>query len=914
VNGVGQKELKTMSWLSRLKSLLQVQRLEHDLDDELLSHIEMRTEDNLAVGMSPEEARYDAQRRFGNLTLLKEETRAVDIVGWMEATGQNLRYAGRMLRRNPGFTLAAILTLALGIGANVAIFTLVEAVLLRPLPFPHPDQLVRVYDDIRSSNTHDVGMSVPELWDLRDRSEVFQDISVIFPADANITGGERPERVEFLGTNANYFTMLGVHAQLGRTYAPGDALPGFSEAVVISDAYWHRGFGGDPNVIGKKIRVDGDLYTITGVLPPDFHHPGRTLTADVDLWATTGFAAPPFPAPPVRAVRLLPGVMGRLKPGFSLAQAQAQLDNFVAQLTRQFPDEYPLAAGWSIRLVPAQQDLVGNVRTELLVLFAAVASVLLIACVNLANLLLARSASRQREMAIRLAVGAGRSRLITQLLTESILLATISGVAALITVVWLKSSLLHLAPANLPRLSEVGFSLGVLLFAFLMSILTGVVFGLAPALQAARTSHRSALSEGTRGAGTSNHQLKFSRILVASEIAVSLVLLIGAGLLVRSFEHVLEVQPGFEPHHLVTAKIWLAVPNDPKGDPYFTPEKRAAFHQEILRRISALPGVEQAAIGNGTSLPIDFNHFQSPFIIENRPLDVERTPVAEIATVSAAYFSVLKTPLLHGRVFTDSDDTKGQQVALIDETLAHRYWPSSDSDAIGQRLQLAVARRGQTSAAQNPWVRIVGVVGNIKSDGLDAATPPHIYFPVFQTPPYSAVVFLRATGEPGVLSEALRTEIQHVDPGIPVFSVRTMETVVSTFLAERRFALELLGIFAGVALLLASIGIYGIMAYTFSRRINEIGIRIAMGAQRTDIFRMAFEEGAVTIALGVGAGLLGALALTRFLESMLFSVKATDPLTFGTIAALLAAVTLLACLLPAHRATHVDPLIALRHE
>ena len=903
-----------MSWLSRLKGLLQIRRLERDLDDELLSHIEMRTQDNLAAGMSLEQARSDAQRRFGNSTLLKEQTRAVDIVGWIETTGQNLRYGGRTLRRSPGFTIVAVLTLALGIGANVTIFTVVEAVLLRPLPFPHPEQLVRVYDDMRSSNTHDVGMSVPELWDLRDRSGVFQDISVIFPADANITGGERPERVEFLGTNANYFTMLGVHAQLGRTYTPADALPGFSEPVVISDAYWRRSFGADPNVIGKKIRVDGDLYTITGVLAPEFHHPGRTLTADVDLWATTGFAAPPFPAPPVRAVRLLPGVMGRLKTGLSLAQAQAQLDNLVAQLTRQFPDEYPAAAGWSIRLVPVQQALVGNVRTELLVLFAAVAFVLLIACVNLANLLLARSAGRQREIAIRLAVGAGRSRLIVQLLTESILLATISGAAALITVVWLKRFLLHLAPANLPRLSEVSIRPGVLLFAFLISIVTGLVFGLAPALQAAHTSHTGALRESTRGAGSSRHQLKFSRVLVAVEIALSLVLLIGAGLLVRSFQQVLQVQPGFAPHHLVTAKIWLAVPNDPKEDPYFTPEKRAAFHREILRRISALPGVEQAAIGNGTSLPMDFNHFQSPFLIENRPLDVGRTPVAEIASVSAAYFSVLKTPLRKGRFFTDSDDTKGQRVAVIDETLAHRYWPSSDSDVIGQRFQLGVARRSQTSAAQNPWVTIVGVVGDIKSDGFDAATAPHIYFSVFQTPPYSAVVFLRTTGEPGVLGEAVHTEIQQVDPGIPVFSVRSMDAVVSAFLAERRFALELLGIFAGVALLLASIGVYGVMAYTFSRRTHELGVRMAMGAQRAHILRMAFGEGAVTVVLGVGAGLLGALALTRFLESMLFSVHATDPLTFGAIAALLAAVTLLACLLPARRATHVDPLAALRHE
>lgn len=903
-----------MSLLSRLKGLLQIRRLERDLDDELRSHIEMRTQDNIAAGMSPQEARYDAQRRFGNSTLLKEDTRAMDIVGWMETTGQNLRYAGRMLWRSPGFTAVAILTLALGIGANVAIFTVVHAVLLRPLPYPHPEQLVRVYDDIRSSHTHDVGMSVPELWDLRDRSGIFQDISVIFPADANITGAERPQRVEFLGTNANYFTMLGAHAELGRTYTPADALPGFSEPVVISDAYWRRGFGADPKVIGQRIRIDGDLYTIAGVMPPDFRHPGRTLAADVDLWATAGFAAPPFPAPPIRAVRLLPGVMGRLKPGLTVTQAQAQLDNFVAQLTRQFPEEYPSAAGWSIRLVPVQQDLVGNVRTELFVLFGAVGFVLLIACVNLANLLLARSASRQREIAIRLAVGAGRPRLITQLLTESILLATISGAAALVTVVWLKNSLLRLAPANLPRLSEVNFSPGVLLFAFMLSILTGIIFGLVPALQAARTSQITELREGTRGAGSGKHQLKFSRFLVASEIALSLVLLIGAGLLVQSFRHLLDVQPGFEPHHLVTAKIWLALPNNPKDDPYFTPEKRAAFHQEVLRRISALPGVEQAALGNGTSLPMDFNHFQSPFLIENHPLDIERTPVAEIASVSPSYFATLKTPLLSGRFFSDSDSTKGQQVVLIDETLARRYWPNANSHALGQRVQLGVVRRGQTSAAQNPWLTIVGVVGNLKSDGFDAASAPHLYRPLYQAPPYDGVVYLRTSMDPGTLGDSVRAAIQQVDPTIPVFNVRPMDVIVSTFLAERRFALELLGLFAGVALLLAFIGIYGVMAYTFIRRTNEIGIRMAMGAKRTDILGMALREGAVTIALGVVAGLLGSLLLTRFLQSMLFLVKATDPFTFVTIAALLACVTLLACLVPAHRATRVDPLVALRHE
>jgi putative ABC transport system permease protein len=898
--------------LSRLAGLLKVHRLERDVEDELRAHIEMRTQDNRASGVSPEEARYDAQRRFGNSSLVKENTRAMDIVGWIESTGQNLRYAARMLRRTPGFTLVAILTLALGIGANVAIFTVVHAVLLEPLPFPHPEELVRVYDDLRTSNTHDVGMSVPELWDLRDKSGVFQDISVIFPLDVNITGGDHPERVEFLATNANYFTMLGVRAELGRTYVPADALPGFSEPVVISDAYWRRAFGADPKVLGTRIRGDGDLYTVAGVMPPGFRHPGRTLDADVDIWGTGGLAAPPFPTPVVRAARYLPGAMGRLKPGLTESQAQAQLDNFVAQLTRQFPDEYPAAAGWSIRLVPTQEDVVGNVRTELFVLFAAVGFVLLIVCVNLANLLLARSASRQREMAIRLAIGADRGRLIVQLLTESLLLVAISGAAALLTVFTFKNSLLRLAPADLPRLNDVSLSPGVLLFAFFISILTGLLFGLAPALQTARADQTTALREGSRGAGSSKHQLRFSRFLVASEIALSLVLLIGAGLLFRSFWQVLEVRPGFDPRHVTTAKIWLAFPNDPQNDPYFTIEKRAAFHQEILRRISALPGVEQAAIGSPPSAPMDRKPTPSPFRIEGRASNLEHIPVAEIASVTPAYFSVLKTALIAGRFFTDDDNAKGQQVVLIDETLAHRYWPNSDSDALGQRLQIAADRRGEKAAS--PLFTIVGVVGNIKSDGFDAASPPHIYRAVYQSPPYGAVVYLRTTADPGLLGEAVRGEVQHVDPTIPVFDVRTMDFIVSAFLAERRFALELLGIFAAVALLLASIGIYGVMSYTFSRRTNEIGIRIAMGAQRSDILRLAVGEGTVTVALGVVAGLAGAAVMTRFLQSMLFDVKATDPFTFAAIAGLLTAVTLLACLVPARRATRVDPLIALRHE
>jgi predicted permease len=895
-----------MSLFARLRGLWKIKRLERELDEELQSHIEMRTHDNLAAGMAREGARYDAQKRFGNTTLMKEDTRAMDIIGWLETLGQNLRYAIRMLRRSPGFAAVAILTLALGIGGNVAIFTVVRAVLLSPLPYVHPEQLVRIYDDLRGSNTHDVGMSVPEMWDLRDKSGVFQDISALVSADANLTGGDQPERIELLGTSPDYFTMLGVQPQLGRVYTQQDAQPGFTLGVVISDGFWRRTFAADPQVIGRNIRVDSDLYTVIGVMPPGFRHPGRILTNEVDVWAAAGYVAPPFPVPVLRSVRLFPGAMGRLQPGLTVSQAQARLDAFASQLSREYPTEYPAAAAWGLRLVSVQEDLVGNVRTELFVLLGAVALVLLIACVNLANLLLARSASRQREIAVRLAVGAGRARLIAQLMTESILLAAISGAVALLSVCWLKTWLLALAPADLPRLQEVTLSPAVLFFAFAVSILTGVIFGIAPALQAARSSHVANLREGSRGSGSSKHQLKISRFLVVSEIALSLVLLIGTGLLLRSFWHLAEVRPGFDPHHVLTTKLWLPFPNDPAEDAYRVDEKRAEFLREVLRRVSALPGVEEGSIGSSNSLPMNSARSQFPFTIENRAAESESTPVAEFASVSPSYFHVLKAPLIRGRVLTDADNTKGQQVALINEMLARRYWP--DGDPVGQHIQF----RGRLG--QFPKVTIVGVVGDIKSDGFDAASAPHIYVPIYQSPTYASVVFLRTGGDPASLGAAIRREVQSVDPTIPVFGVRTMDEVLSKYLAERRFALELLGIFAGVALLLASIGIYGVMAYTFSQRTNEIGIRIALGAQRSDILRMAVGEGVLVITFGIVSGIIGSAVFTRFLQSMLFEVKSSDPLTYVGISALLAGVTLLACLVPARRATRVDPLTALRQD
>jgi predicted permease len=823
----------------------------------------------------------------------------------MNSFFQDIRYALRMLVKSPAFTLVAVLTLALGIGANVATFSVVYAVLLRPLPFAHPEQLVRVFDDLRGPNTPDVGMSAPELWDLQDHSGVFQDISAVAPSNSAIGGGDRVVRAESLITSPDYFSLLGTKPQIGRVYTAQDSVPGFLEPVVISDGFWRSNFGSDPHIIGRKIRLDNDLYTIVGVMPPGFRHPGRTLNTDVDVWAATGFNGLPFPVPADRSLRLIPGAIARLKPGLTVAEAQARLDAYVSQLSRVYPAEYPAASAWTVRLVPVKEDLVGPQRTQLFILLGAVGLVLLIACVNIANLLLARASGRRREIAIRLAMGASRGRLASQLLTESTLLAFISGIVALVTVVFLKNAIVGLAPADIPRLNEVELSAGVLFFAFLISVLTGVLFGLAPALQATNPNQVENLREGSRGSGAGVRHTRISRILVVSEVALSIVLLAGAGLLLRSFWRVLEVRPGFNPSHLTTVQIWIPVSNNPATDPYAAEDKRAAFLTEVFRRVSALPGVEQSTISGNDTLPMNSGRNYSPFSIHGRPQDSERSPVADIAVVDTQYFRTMEVPLTAGRNFTASDTDKTGTVGVIDQTLARRYWPNENP--VGQQVKFGFG-------AGIKGVTIVGVVGDIKSDGFDAPSVPHIYVPLGQFAPVNAVVFLRSRGDAGNLGEAVRREVEKVDPNIPVHSISSMDQIIRRSLADRRFALELLGIFAGVALLLAAIGIYGVMAYSFSQRTHEIGIRIALGAQRIDIFRMAVGEGMRLVVIGLAVGLLGAVALTRFVRTMLFGVSPADPLTFGAISAALAAVALLACYIPARRATRVDPLVALRDE
>jgi putative ABC transport system permease protein len=818
----------------------------------------------------------------------------------------DLRYAARMLRTNLGFTIVAVLTLAFGIGANTAIFSVVNAVVLRPLPFPKPEQIVIIRDDLTGRQIEDVGLSVDELRDLQERSGVFEQVSAVWPVDANLTGSERPERIELLAVSPNYFTLLGAHAQLGRVFGPEEQqAKGFAEGVVISDGLWKRLYGSDRNILGRKVYADRDLYTIIGVMPPEFRHPGKTLRNEVDMWATAGFSANPF-GPPVRAARILPGAIGRLKDGTDINQAQAKLDGLVAQLQTEFPKEYPTQAGWSIRVLSAHQQLVGNVQTILYVVLAAVGLVLLIGCVNLANLMLARSSGRRREMAIRLALGASRRRIIVQLLTESLLLSFIGGALALVVIAVLLQGFVRFIPTDIPRLHEIQINLTVLGFVFLVSTITGLLFGLVPAMQSSRSDVVTNLKDGSLGSGFGLATHRFRSGLVVLEFALSLILMIAAGLLLRSFGRLLDVNPGFNPDNVLLARVWLPVPNNPDLDPYRDPLKRAGFIKELLQRVSAIPGVRNAAISSGNAVPLVGPHNSGGFTIEGDAVTNNAIPTGQIGIVSPDYFRTIETPLKRGRFFTDADDRQAPQVVIIDEALAARYF--SNRDPVGLRIK----RGGPTSEA--PWMTIVGLVGNIKSDGYDQPDQPHLYYPIFQNPAYAMAIYLKTDVAPMAVTQSVREQVRALDRDLPVFGERTMAQVSAESVSRRRFAMQLVGLFGILALLLAAVGIYGVIAYSVTQRTREIGIRVALGASRSEILRWVLKQGMVLTMAGVVIGLVGAFSLTRLLRSLLFGVGPTDIVTYVVLAILLTIVALIACYFPARRATKVDPLVALRYE
>jgi predicted permease len=884
---------------AKLKNLIRRGPADRELDREVSAHLTLLEDEFQRRGMSLDEARIEARRAYGGVEQAKQLHREERSILWLEQTFADLRYACRSLLKTPGFSAVAVLTLALGIGANIAIFTVVNAVLLRPLPFQHPERLVRVLDDLNGAGAKDVGMSVPELEDLRDRSGVFDDISVIWPVSTALSGGDHTERIEMLGTSFDYFQILGAQAALGRVYGPRDAAPGFTEAVVISDGLWKRQFGGDPRILGRRIRVDEDGYTIVGVMPPDFRHPGQTLAGDVELWAAAGFAANPFPSPPARAQRFLPGAIARLKPGLTLQQAQQHLDALAAQLAQNYPTEYPAASRWSLRLEPVEQNLTGSVRPTLVLLSAAVGFVLLMVSVNMASLLVARSSARMRELAIRQALGASRARIVRQLLTESVLVSLAGGLAAMLVLALTSGSLLALMPADLPRLTEVHFDARIVGLACLLSLITGILFGFTPALHASGTDPNRDLKEGSRNGSPSLRQNRFRGVLVATEIALSVVLLSGAGLLVHSFWNALRVNPGFDPKGLMVARIWIPNPNDPAMNRYRTAPPIAGLSREILRRVRTLPGIEEAAMGGDNSVPLVYNsRRQTAFSLPDQPDSARKERSAEFAAVSPEFFQVLRTPVLRGRCFTEADTDKTKRVLIVNESFAKQYLPGHD---VGQRLNFFGA----------DW-EIVGVVADVRDDGLDANVAPRIYRPLYQVRANEMAIFLRGASLSSGLKQAVTRVVQDVDPDLPVYGVRSMQEMMATSLARRRFSLSLMTAFGALALFLASIGIYGVMAYAVSQRAQEFSIRMALGAQPRDILLISLRPGVMLTLIGVAAGLMAAQGAAHLMASLLFGVSPGDPITFIGAPVALALVALLACWIPARRAVRIPPVVALR--
>lgn len=822
----------------------------------------------------------------------------------MLSVWQDIRLAARVLWRRPGFSAVAILTLALGVGANSAIFTIVDAVLLRPLPFPHPEQLVHVAANLTKLNVFGTGISVPELMDYRSRSGLFAEISAVWPISVNLTDVSQPERVEGLITDDNYFAMLGVGAQLGRVYDASDYTTGIGSVAVISDAVWHRLFGGSPDVIGKSIRLDTDLYTIIGVAPRGFIHPGKTVSTDIDVWAPCGWVGPPFAPQSPRRAAFLPEAIARLKSGINLAQSQQRMAVFAASLRQQFPNDYLPREGWEPVIEPLGSNVVRGWRQPLFVLLGTVALVLLIACANIASLTLAHANARRREMAVRRSLGAGIGHLVRQWIIENLLLAMIGGVVGL-AIAWFGVPLLvTFAPTNLPHLNGIHVNAAVLFFTLLTCVIAGLLFGLAPAWDAAKTDVLVDLNDASRSSTATGRARQLRKLLVVTEVALAFVLLVCSGLLVESFRNVLRVSPGFDAHNLLTFNLWLPIPNNPQTGPYSTPEKQRDFYRRLLAGISSLPGVEAAS--GTTLLPLSGSRGFFRFAMEGGDVSSGEVRVAEGATVTADYFHAMHIPIVSGNIFGDNDDPKSPEQIVVSQAFVTKFLPGQNP--IGKRIRFG-------PLSPNPsWATIAGVAGDVRFDGLDLNPRPQVYRSQMRLPGLNWTVVIRSDTTPESLARPVAGVVHSVDPNEPIFELRSMDEVIGRALAQRRFAMWLIGLFAAAALLLSALGVYGVLSYTVGQRTREIGIRLAIGASRGRVLGMVLWDGLGAVAAGLVIGAFTAIAAFRFIESLLFEVRSADPMPFLMAMAVLLAAAGAACWIPARRATRVDPIIALRYE
>jgi predicted permease len=901
-------------FLIRLSNFATRRSADQRLQEELAEHLAFQTEENLRAGMSATEARRQAAIKLGAAQAIRERHHDEQSLPFIENLFFDLRYAVRMLLRSPGFSFIAIATMALGIGATTAIYSVIDATLLHPLPYPKPAELVRIVDDLPGVGAHRVGISVPEWRDL-ESSGIFQSASITGTgANVNLTGSAQPLRLSFKQVTPNYFAVLGVDAQLGRTFDPHDATPGYNLEVVISDGLWRREFGADPHILGKALRLDNDVYRVVGVMPRGFRDQGSTSEEqNVELWLGAGFAGVPFP-PPLRSSRLRSrAVIARLKPGLSIAAAQGRLDALVASLTKQYPAEYPAQTAWTVRLISLSETVVGSVRQSLILLFGAVALVLLISCVNVANLLLARASVRSREIAVRHALGAQKKRLIRQLLTESLLLFLLGGIAGSGLLFCTQHFLLRLVPESLPHLNDISINWGVLGFAVVVSVAAGTIFGLAPAWITSGVDLIGTLRQEGRGSSGSVGRSRARQILVISELALSLVLMVAAALLLRSFWDLYKVQPGFNPDRVMAIQTWLPGPNDPTTDPYQTARQESVLLREILRRSRTLPGVEEAAIGDEASLPLGHSDpGRLPLIREGIETMDNQAPVIDSPIVSPEYFHLLGISLERGRLFSDQDVEDTPQVAVINQAAARTWWPNQDP--LGKRVRLHFDTRGLFSSAMPPWTTIVGVIADARTESLADVAIPQIYRSVYQRPAKDLAVFLRGQLDPGAISAQMREQVQSIDATLPVFHAETMDEVLSISLSVMRFSMEMVAFFAATALLLAGLGIYGTISYVVNEQRREIAIRLALGAQRGNILNMVLRRGLGLAAAGAGLGVAAALIVAHLMAGLLFGVSPNDLTTFAGVTLVLTTVALAASYIPALRAIRLDPITTLHSE
>jgi predicted permease len=818
----------------------------------------------------------------------------------LEAIRRDLRFAARGLWRSPGFTAITVATLALGIGANTAIFSVVNAVLLRPLAYRDPAQLVALRGVVEVRGLNDVRNSAPEYQDFRSEIPALADVAAAWPININLTDLGDPERIQASVVSSNYFQVLGTAPALGRDFTPEDDQGRIGYVAIISwDLFQHR-FGGDRSVIGKTVRLDDDPMTVIGVMPRGFRHPLESGDSPMEVWAPVelGNADPQFIGD--RRARVFE-VIGRLKPGATVAEAQAQLDALSTRLESRYPEVYPAALGWRAAALPLSERVVGDVRPALLVLLGAVAFVLLIGCANVANLMLARATGRGREIAIRTALGGDRPRLIRQLLTESLLLAALGGALGLLLAVWGTSALGRLAALYLPRAREIAIDGPVLAFTAVLILVTGIAFGLFPALQASRPDLQDVLKDSAKGSAGGG-RTRMRAVLVVAEVAVALVLLAGAGLLLRSFQRLVAVDPGFDPERLLTMQVWLPVPNDNAKGRYFTQQQRVGFYDRAVAAVRQVPGVTGAALVS--RLPYSGRN-DARFKIEGRPVaDAQLLPSAEVRLVSPDYFRTMAIPVLQGEAMPDGVDSLSSTYAMVNRTLAEREWKGQSP--IGQRIQLV--------GFGGPGATIVGVVNDVRQGAPDQPPLPEFYLSYRLVAGQEMSLVVRTAGDPDALADRVVQSIRSVDPTQPVFGVKSMARLLANAEAERRFSLLLLSLFAAIALLLSSLGIYGVMAYSTSQRRHEIGIRMALGAATPDVLRLVLHQGMRLVLLGLAIGLFGAWAMSRVLAGQLYGISPRDPFTYVAVALLLGTVAFAATWLPARRATRVDPMISLRSE